>query len=178
VTLVAQLSPNDQAAPANSGVRQNATPQRTRLACWPKSAWPRSEAGALPSPGMPISIRTRTRSTARAPPQMAGIPTYCHGDTARRTVSGTWNGGSPARSSARGGVATRAAACGTALSAGDGVKVSFTSVTAVAATLPQDSGPSGYCGAAAPVTLLGLPVTRVNLFPAGFLPAHRAVVSR
>src|ERR1700722_13863186 len=31
VTLVAQLSPNDQAAPANSGVRQNPMPQRTRF---------------------------------------------------------------------------------------------------------------------------------------------------
>ena len=34
VTLVAQLSPNDQAVPANSGVRQNRKPQCTRLA-WP-----------------------------------------------------------------------------------------------------------------------------------------------
>ena len=58
------------------------------------------------------------------------------------------------------------------------MKVSFTSVTGVAAAAPQASGPSGYVGAAAPVTLFGLPVTRLNLFPAGFLPAHRAAVSR
>ena len=72
---------------------------------------------------------------------MAGIQTYCQGDTLRRTVSGICSGGSPARSSACGGVTVRVAACGTALS--DGVKVSFTWVTGFAAAVPQASGPSG-----------------------------------
>ena len=72
---------------------------------------------------------------------MAGIPTNCHGDTVRRTVSGIWTGGSPAVSSACGGVTIRSAVCGTALS--DGVKVSFTWVTGLAAVAAQASGPSG-----------------------------------
>ena len=74
-------------------------------------------------------------------PQMAGIQTYCQGDTARRTVSGISSGGSPATSRACGGVTIKVAVCGTALS--EGMKVSFTPVTGFAAAARRRAGRPG-----------------------------------
>src|SRR5580693_585721 len=53
VTLVAQLSPNDHAAPANSGVRQNSGPKCTRLTFRPAPAPAPARGRASPSARSP-----------------------------------------------------------------------------------------------------------------------------
>src|ERR1700724_3021676 len=64
VTLVAQLSPNDQAAPANSGVRQNPRPQRTRFTFRSAPAQGRASTAAPP----PANRAPATPPPAAAPP--------------------------------------------------------------------------------------------------------------